>query len=106
MNHHDYDHHHHHCCRRHHHQNYQETPFSNDSYPLALTYINWETDAIVGIELIRNVSMALGDTIIITIIITTIIIIINWETDVIVNIELITDQECQHVFRLHKATIL
>ena len=38
----------------------QETPFSNDSYPLALTYINWETDAIVGIELIRNVSMALG----------------------------------------------
>ena len=61
MNHHDYDHHHHHCCRRHHHQNYQETPFSNDSYPLALTYINWETDAIVGIELIRNVSMALGD---------------------------------------------
>ena len=39
---------------------FQETPFSNDSYPLALTYINWETDAIVGIELIRNVSMALG----------------------------------------------
>ena len=38
----------------------QEAPFSNKSYPLALTYINWETDAIVGIELIRNVGIALG----------------------------------------------
>ena len=39
----------------------QDTKFSNDTFPIALTYINWETDAIVGIELIRNVSMALGD---------------------------------------------
>ena len=40
----------------------QEAPFTNKSYPLALTYINWETDAIVGIELIRNVGIALGGT--------------------------------------------
>lgn len=37
----------------------KETPFSNHSFPMALTYINWETDAIVGIELIRNVGIAL-----------------------------------------------
>ena len=50
----------------------QETQFSNYSFPIALTYINWETDAIVAIELIRNVSIALGrnqfrDTIIVNI---------------------------------------
>ena len=32
----------------------RETPFSNDSFALSLAYINWETDAIVGIELIRD----------------------------------------------------
>lgn len=36
-----------------------ETPFSNYSFPVALTYINWETDAIVGVELLRNVGIAL-----------------------------------------------
>jgi len=36
-----------------------ETPFSNYSFPIALTYINWETDAIVGVELLRNVGIAL-----------------------------------------------
>jgi len=51
----------------------RETPFSNDSYPLALTYINWETDAIVGIELIRNVSMALA-----CIFVTTLITLGSW----------------------------
>ena len=39
---------------------FQDTKFSNDTFPIALTYINWETDAIVAIELIRNVSIALG----------------------------------------------
>jgi len=37
-----------------------ETPFSNYSFPVALTYINWETDAIVGVELLRNVGIALS----------------------------------------------
>ena len=32
----------------------RDTPFSNDSFALSIAYINWETDAIVGIELIRN----------------------------------------------------
>ena len=27
--------------------------FSNYSFPIALTYINWKTDAIVGTELLR-----------------------------------------------------
>ena len=36
------------------------TRFSNDSFALSLAYINWETDAIVGIELIRNIGIALG----------------------------------------------
>jgi len=40
-------------------KNVKETPFSNHSFPIALTYINWETDAIVGVELIRNVGIAL-----------------------------------------------
>ena len=35
--------------------------FSNDSFALSLAYINWETDAIVGIELIRNIGIALGN---------------------------------------------
>ena len=38
----------------------QDAGFSNHSFPIALTYINWETDAIVAIELIRNVAIALG----------------------------------------------
>ena len=37
------------------------TRFSNDSFALSLAYINWETDAIVGIELIRNIGIALGN---------------------------------------------
>lgn len=37
-----------------------EIPWSNDSFPIALTYINWETDAIVGGELIRNVGIAIA----------------------------------------------
>jgi len=51
----------------------REAPFSNKSYPLALTYINWETDAIVGIELIRNVGIALA-----CIFITTLITLGSW----------------------------
>ena len=38
----------------------EEVTFSNDSFALSLAYINWETDAIVGIELIRNIGIALG----------------------------------------------
>ena len=40
----------------------EEVTFSNDSFALSLAYINWETDAIVGIELIRNIGIALGTT--------------------------------------------
>ncbi|XP_023339853.1 patched domain-containing protein 3 isoform X2 [Eurytemora carolleeae] len=37
----------------------QDAGFSNYSFPMALTYINWKTDAIVGIELFRNIGIAL-----------------------------------------------
>ena len=37
-----------------------EIPWSNESFAIALTYINWETDAIVGGELIRNVGIAIA----------------------------------------------
>jgi len=37
----------------------KETTFSNSTFPIALTYINWETDAIVGIELARNMGIAI-----------------------------------------------
>ena len=33
--------------------------WSNDSFAIALTYINWETDAIVGVELLQNVGIAI-----------------------------------------------
>ena len=38
----------------------RETEFSNSSFPMSLAYVNWETDAIVGIELLRNIGIALG----------------------------------------------
>jgi len=37
----------------------ESVPFSNYSFPIALTYINWKTDSIVGTELLRNVGIAL-----------------------------------------------
>jgi len=37
----------------------KDTKFSNSSFPIALSYINWETDAIVGIELVRNMGIAI-----------------------------------------------
>ena len=39
----------------------RETQFSNSSFPMSLAYVNWETDAIVGIELVRNIGIALGN---------------------------------------------
>jgi len=61
-------------------QNYiKETSFSNYSFPMALTYINWETDAIVGIELIRNVGIAL-----ICIFITTLATLGSWRGSIFV----------------------
>ena len=33
--------------------------WSNESFAIALTYINWETDAIVGVELLQNVGIAI-----------------------------------------------
>ena len=36
-----------------------EIPWSNSSFAVALTYINWETDAIVGVELLQNVGIAI-----------------------------------------------
>ena len=39
----------------------RETHFSNSSFPMSLAYVNWETDAIVGIELVRNIGIALGN---------------------------------------------
>ena len=50
-----------------------EIPWSNSSFAVALTYINWETDAIVGIELLRNVGIA-----IICIFVTTLITLGSW----------------------------
>ena len=50
-----------------------EIPWSNDSFTMALTYINWETDAIVGVELLQNVGIA-----IICIFITTLITLGSW----------------------------
>jgi len=50
-----------------------EIPWTNDSFTMALTYINWETDAIVGIELLQNVGIA-----IICIFITTLITLGSW----------------------------
>eukprot|EP00092_Neocalanus_flemingeri_P023513 GFUD01025500.1.p1 GENE.GFUD01025500.1~~GFUD01025500.1.p1 ORF type:complete len:1021 (+),score=134.31 GFUD01025500.1:157-3219(+) len=57
----------------------KDTPFSNDSFPIALTYINWETDAIVGIELIRNMGIAM-----ICIFITTLMTLGSWRGSVFV----------------------
>ena len=37
----------------------RNTSWSNDSFPIALTYINWETDAIVGVELLQNIGIAI-----------------------------------------------
>jgi hypothetical protein len=37
----------------------EEIGFSNDSFAMALTYINWKTDAVVAVELLRNVGIAL-----------------------------------------------
>ena len=37
----------------------EEVTFSNDSFALSLAYINWETDAIVGVELLQNVGIAI-----------------------------------------------
>ena len=39
----------------------RETQFSNSSFPMSIAYVNWETDAIVGIELVRNIGIALGN---------------------------------------------
>ena len=50
-----------------------EVPWSNSSFSIALTYINWETDAIVGIELLRNVGIA-----IVCIFVTTLITLGSW----------------------------
>ena len=36
-----------------------QVPWSNSSFAIALTYINWETDAIVGVELLQNVGIAI-----------------------------------------------
>eukprot|EP00092_Neocalanus_flemingeri_P006866 GFUD01007412.1.p1 GENE.GFUD01007412.1~~GFUD01007412.1.p1 ORF type:complete len:1065 (+),score=241.14 GFUD01007412.1:250-3444(+) len=57
----------------------EETPFSNYSFPIALTYINWETDAIVGVELLRNVGIAL-----ICIFFTTLITLGSWRGSIFV----------------------
>lgn len=39
----------------------RETEFTNSSFPMSLAYVNWETDAIVGTELLRNIGIALGN---------------------------------------------
>jgi predicted RND superfamily exporter protein len=57
----------------------KETQFSNYSFPIALTYINWETDAIVAIELIRNVSIAL-----VCIFVTTLMTLGSWRGSIFV----------------------
>jgi len=56
-----------------------EIPWSNESFAIALTYINWETDAIVGTELIQNVSIA-----IVCIFFTTLITLGSWRGSVFV----------------------
>jgi len=50
-----------------------EVGWSNDSFAIALTYINWETDAIVGVELLQNVGIA-----IVCIFVTTLITLGSW----------------------------
>lgn len=57
----------------------KDTQFSNYSFPIALTYINWETDAIVAIELIRNVSIAL-----VCIFVTTLMTLGSWRGSIFV----------------------
>jgi len=51
----------------------EDTGFSNYSFPIALTYINWKTDAIVGIELFRNIGIAL-----VCIFVTTLVTLGSW----------------------------
>ena len=57
----------------------REVSFSNDSFALSLAYINWETDAIVGIELIRNIGIALA-----CIFVTTLITLGSWRGSLLV----------------------
>merc|ERR1712066_400901 len=56
-----------------------ETEFSNPSFPMSLAYVNWETDAIVGIELIRNIGIALA-----CIFVTTLITLGSWRGSLLV----------------------
>ena len=57
----------------------RETKFSNDSFAMSLAYINWETDAIVGIELIRNIGIALA-----CIFVTTLVTLGSWRGSLLV----------------------
>jgi len=57
----------------------RDTPFSNDSFALSIAYINWETDAIVGIELIRNIGIALA-----CIFVTTLVTLGSWRGSMLV----------------------
>jgi len=57
----------------------KDTQFSNSSFPISLAYINWETDAIVGIELVRNMGIA-----IICIFFTTLMTLGSWRGSVFV----------------------
>jgi len=57
----------------------KETKFSNSSFPISLAYINWETDAIVGIELVRNMGIA-----IICIFFTTLMTLGSWRGSIFV----------------------
>ena len=53
--------------------------WSNESFAIALTYINWETDAIVGVELLQNVGIA-----IVCIFVTTLITLGSWRGSLLV----------------------
>ena len=57
----------------------KDIQFSNDSFPMALAYINWETDAIVGIELVRNIGIALA-----CIFVTTLMTLGSWRGSMLV----------------------
>jgi len=57
----------------------KEAEFTNSSFPMSLAYINWETDAIVGIELVRNIGIAL-----VCIFITTLLTLGSWRGSIFV----------------------
>merc|ERR1719195_1233282 len=57
----------------------EEVTFSNDSFALSLAYVNWETDAIVGTELLRNIGIAL-----VCIFITTLVTLGSWRGSLLV----------------------